>query len=155
MELRPSSIVASLRRRNNLVLLNCYVTWHRCHIATETLTRNIASSLRLLVPSSTQVRRQSADMNHCHLRTKVSLDLVDHVVDPSDVSVTFLFRAGRYSRTRSPSVTSAEPIRRLWRACTRSLASCFLLRAARSRQQPSSFSDKSHAAGIPPRCPPP
>jgi hypothetical protein len=35
MELRPSSIVASLRRRKNLVLLNCYVTGHRCHIATK------------------------------------------------------------------------------------------------------------------------
>jgi hypothetical protein len=40
MKLRPSSIVASLRRRNNVVLVHCYVTGHRRHVATETITRN-------------------------------------------------------------------------------------------------------------------
>jgi hypothetical protein len=30
-------------------------------------------------------------MSHYHLRSKVALDLVDHVVDPSDALVTFLF----------------------------------------------------------------
>jgi hypothetical protein len=72
-------------------------------------------------------------MSHYHLRTKVALDLVDHVVDPSDALVTFLFLAGQYGRTLSPSVTPVESIRRFWRASTRSLASCPLLRAARSR----------------------
>jgi hypothetical protein len=97
------------------------------------LTCYIAPSLRLLVPSSLQVWRHSAYMSHYHLRTKVALDLVDHVVDPSDALVTFLFLAGRYGRTRSPSVTPVESIRRFWRASTRSLASCSLLRASRSR----------------------
>jgi hypothetical protein len=45
----------------------------------------------LLVPSSLQVWRQSADMNHYYLRSKVPLDPVDHVVEPSDDSVTFLY----------------------------------------------------------------
>jgi hypothetical protein len=40
MELRPSSIVVSLRRRNSVVLVHCYVTGHRHHIAMETITRN-------------------------------------------------------------------------------------------------------------------
>jgi len=40
MELRPSSIVALLRKRNNVVLVHCYVTGHRRHVATETITRN-------------------------------------------------------------------------------------------------------------------
>jgi hypothetical protein len=40
MELRSSSIVASLRRRNNVVLVHCYVTGHRRDVATETITRN-------------------------------------------------------------------------------------------------------------------
>jgi hypothetical protein len=53
-------------------------------------------------------------MNHYLLRTKVSLDMVDHVVDANDASVTFLFRAGRYGRTRSPSPTPAAPIRLFW-----------------------------------------
>jgi hypothetical protein len=47
--------------------------------------------------------------------------------------VTFLFLAGRYSRTRSPSVTPIESIRRFWQASTWLLVSCPLLRAARSR----------------------
>jgi hypothetical protein len=81
---------------------------------------NIAPSLRLLVPSSPQVRRQSAHMSHYHLRSKVTLDLVDHVVDPGDVLVTFLVLFRRYGRTRSPSVTPVESIRRFWRAFTRS-----------------------------------
>jgi hypothetical protein len=40
MELRQSSIVASLRRRKNVVLVHFYVTGHRRHVATETITRN-------------------------------------------------------------------------------------------------------------------
>jgi hypothetical protein len=32
-----------------------------------------------------QVRRRSGHMSHCHLRSKVALDLVDRVVDPGDV----------------------------------------------------------------------
>jgi hypothetical protein len=40
MELRPPSIVASLRIRNNVVLVHCHVTGHRRHVATETITRN-------------------------------------------------------------------------------------------------------------------
>jgi hypothetical protein len=60
---------------------------------------NVAPSLRLLVPSSPQVRRQSVQVRHYHLRSKVALGLVDHVVDPSDALVTFLFLAGRYGRT--------------------------------------------------------
>jgi hypothetical protein len=64
-------------------------------------TCNIAPSLRLLVPSSFQVWRSSADANHYHLRSQMPLGLV-------------------------------EMIRRFWRAFTWSLASCSLLRAARS-----------------------
>jgi hypothetical protein len=97
------------------------------------LTCDIAPSLRLLVPSSPQVRRQSVHMSHYHLRSKVALDLVDHVVDPSGALVTLLFLAGRYGCTRSPSVTPVESIRRFWQAYTRSIVSCPLLRAARSR----------------------
>jgi hypothetical protein len=44
--LRPSSIVASLRRRNNVVLLHCYVTGHWRHVATETIARNSIFLLR-------------------------------------------------------------------------------------------------------------
>jgi hypothetical protein len=51
-------------------------------------------------------------MSHYHLRSKVALDLVDHVVDPGDALVTLLFLAGRYGRTRSPSATPVESIRR-------------------------------------------
>jgi hypothetical protein len=47
--------------------------------------RHIAPSLRLLVPSSPQVRCQSVHMSHYHLRPKVALDLVDRVVDLGDV----------------------------------------------------------------------
>jgi hypothetical protein len=93
---------------------------------------NIAPSLRLLVPSSPQVRRQSAHISHYHIRCKVALDLVDHAVDPSDALATLLFLAGHYGRTRSPSVTPGESIRRFWRASTCLLVSCPLLRAARS-----------------------
>jgi hypothetical protein len=39
-ELRQSSIVASYRRRNNVVLVHCYLTGHRRHLATETITCN-------------------------------------------------------------------------------------------------------------------
>jgi hypothetical protein len=46
---------------------------------------HIAPSLRLLVPSSPQVRRQSVHISHYHLRSKVALDLVDRVVDSGDV----------------------------------------------------------------------
>jgi hypothetical protein len=73
--------------------------------AIKDLICHIAPSLRLLVASSPQVRRQSVRMSHYHLRSKVALDLVDHVVDPGDVLVTFLLLSGRYGRTRSPSVT--------------------------------------------------
>jgi hypothetical protein len=38
--LRPSSIFASLRRHNNVVLLHCYVTGHWRHVATESITHN-------------------------------------------------------------------------------------------------------------------
>jgi hypothetical protein len=68
------------------------LTGHRRRVAQGnlTITCNIAPSLRLLVPSSLQLRRRSADMNHYHLRSKIPLEPVDHVVDPSDDSVTFL-----------------------------------------------------------------
>jgi hypothetical protein len=91
---------------------------------------NIAPSLRLFVVSSPQLRIQSVQVSHYHLRSKAALDLVGHVVDPSDALVTFLFLAGLYGRTRSPSVTSVESIRRFWRASPRSLVSCPLLRTA-------------------------
>jgi hypothetical protein len=55
------------------------------HATKENLICNIVPSLRLLVPSSPQVRRQSAHMSHYHLRPKVALDLVDRVVDPGEV----------------------------------------------------------------------
>jgi hypothetical protein len=45
---------------------------------------HIALSLRLLVQSSPQVRRQNV-ISHYHLRSKVALDLVDRIVDSSDV----------------------------------------------------------------------
>jgi hypothetical protein len=54
--------------------------------ATKDLTCHIAPSLRLLVPSSPQVRRQSVHMSRYHLRSKVALDLVGRVVDLGDVS---------------------------------------------------------------------
>jgi hypothetical protein len=108
----------------------CYRVHRSCYQGN--LTCNIAPCLRLLVPSSPQVRRQSVHMSHYHLRSKVALGLVD-VVDPSDALVTFLFLAGRYDRKRSPSVTPVKSIRRFWRASTRLLVSCPLLRAARSR----------------------
>jgi hypothetical protein len=76
-----------------------------CCVAKEIplLTRNIAPSLRLLVLSSLQVRRPSANANHYHIRSKMPLGPVG------------MFR-------------------RFWRAFTRSLASCSLLSAARSRR---------------------
>jgi hypothetical protein len=40
MELRPSSIVALLWKRNNVVLVHCYVAGHRRQDATETITCN-------------------------------------------------------------------------------------------------------------------
>jgi hypothetical protein len=51
------------------------------------LVCHIAGALGLRVPSSPppQVRRQSVQVYHHHLRSKVALDLVDHVVDPGDV----------------------------------------------------------------------
>jgi hypothetical protein len=55
------------------------------------LVCHIAPSLRLLVPSSPQVRRQSVQMYHHHLRSKVALDLVDHAVDPGDASVLLCY----------------------------------------------------------------
>jgi hypothetical protein len=119
------------------MLLDCYVTmemqlvYRSCYQGN--LICHIAPSLRLLVPSSPQARRQSAHMSHYHLRSKVALDLVDRVVEPGYALVTFLFLAGRYGRTRSPSVTPVESIGRFWRASTRSLVSCPLLRTARSR----------------------
>jgi hypothetical protein len=74
-----------------------------CCVAKEIplLTCDITPS-RLLVPSSLQVRRQFADANNCHLRSKMPLGQVGM-------------------------------IRRFWRAFTWLLASCSLLRAARSR----------------------
>jgi hypothetical protein len=66
-------------------------------------TCDIATSLRLLVPSSPQVRRPSADANRHHLHSKMPLDPVGM-------------------------------IRRFWRAFIWSLASCSLLRPARSRR---------------------
>jgi hypothetical protein len=99
------------------------------------IIRNIAPSLRLLVPSSLQIRRHSADMNHHHLRSRVPLDPEDHNVDPSDVSVTFLcYEPGGTARLDwSRSLDSAKLIRQFWRAFIRSLASCSLLRAERSQ----------------------
>jgi FtsZ-binding cell division protein ZapB len=44
--------------------------------------RNIALSLRLLVPSSPQVRRQSVQVYHHHSRPGVPLNSVDDIVDP-------------------------------------------------------------------------
>jgi hypothetical protein len=42
-------------------------------------------------------------MSHYHLRSKVGLDLVDHVVDPGDVLVTFFVLFRRYAITFSDS----------------------------------------------------
>jgi hypothetical protein len=118
--------------RDTVTLLwKCYRVHRSCHQVNPTC--NIAPSLRLLVPSSPHVRRQSVRMSHYHFRSKVALDLVDHVVDTSGALVTFLLLAGRYGRTQSPSATPVESIRRFWRACPWSLVSWPLLRAARSR----------------------
>jgi hypothetical protein len=73
MKLRPSSILASLTRRNNIVLVHRYVTGHRKYVTTQTITRNIATSLRLLVPSSLQVWRPSAEANHYRFRSQMPL----------------------------------------------------------------------------------
>jgi hypothetical protein len=95
---------------------DCYVTmetqlvYRSCYQGN--LICNIAPSLKLLVPSSPQVRCQSVHMSHYHLRSIVALGLVDHVVDPSDALVTFLFLAGRYGLTQSPSLTPIKSIRR-------------------------------------------
>jgi hypothetical protein len=43
-----------------------------------------APSSRLLVPSSPQVWRQSAQVDHNHLGVGMPLDPVDHVVDTGD-----------------------------------------------------------------------
>jgi hypothetical protein len=95
---------------------------------------HIAPSLRLLVPSSPQVRRKSVQVYHHHSRPGVPLNSVDDVVNPGDELVrAFFFLAGRYGRTRSPSVTPIESIRRFWRVPTWLLVSCLLLRAVRSR----------------------
>jgi hypothetical protein len=48
------------------------------------LIYHIAPSLRLLVPSSPQVRRQSVQVYHYHSRPGVPLDSVDDIVDPGD-----------------------------------------------------------------------
>jgi hypothetical protein len=64
------------------------------------LVGHIAPSLRLLVPSSPQVRHQSAHMSHYHLCSKVALDPVDHVVDPSGDLLTFLWSGSGGTATR-------------------------------------------------------
>jgi hypothetical protein len=63
------------------------------------LACDIAPSLRLFVPSSPQVRRQSVQVYHYHLRFKVALDPVDHV-DPSDALVIFLWSGSGGTATR-------------------------------------------------------
>jgi hypothetical protein len=67
---------------------DCYVTIemqlvHRsCYQGN--LICNTAPSLRLLVPSSPQVRRQSVQVYHLHSRPGVQLNSVDDVVNPGD-----------------------------------------------------------------------
>jgi hypothetical protein len=73
MELRPSNILASLTRRNSVVLVHRYVTGHRRYVTTQTITRNIAPSLRLLVPSSLQVWCPSANANNYRFRSQMPL----------------------------------------------------------------------------------
>jgi hypothetical protein len=66
-----------------LCTINCYSSAdiiesrgpHICHIA---------PSLRLLVPSSPRVRRQSVQVYHHHSRPGVPLYSVDDVVNPGD-----------------------------------------------------------------------
>jgi hypothetical protein len=58
--------------------------WCIGHATKENLICNIAPSLRLLVPSSPQVRRQSVQMYHHHSRPGVPLNPVDDVVNPGD-----------------------------------------------------------------------
>jgi hypothetical protein len=83
--------VTLLWKRNNFALLHSNVdiiVSREPHIMQHHQGNpicHIAPSLRLLVPGSPQVRRQSVNMSHYDLRSKVALDLVDRVVDSSDV----------------------------------------------------------------------
>jgi hypothetical protein len=59
--------------------------WCIDHVTKENLICRIAPSLRLLVPSSPQVRHHSVQMSHDLFRPNVALDLVGRFVDPGDV----------------------------------------------------------------------
>jgi hypothetical protein len=126
MKLRPPSIVAYLRKRNDVVLSHCYST----SVITkprEPHTCNTAPSLRLLVPSSLQVLRPSADANRHHLHSKIPLGPVGMI--------------RRFWRAFTWSLASCSLLR------------LHVLDVLEGRRRPLALSGKSHTAGLPPLVP--